>query len=39
MKNRLLMNEFYSFLKKSNTIKRIDPEVFSQKEEVHAEKH
>ena len=39
MKNRLLLNEFYSFLKKSNTIKRIDPEVFSQKEEVHAEKH
>ena len=39
MKNRLLLNEFYSFLKKTNTIKRIDPEVFSQKEEVHAEKH
>ncbi|MFA4923520.1 MAG: trigger factor [Ignavibacteriaceae bacterium] len=39
MKNRLLLNEFYSFLRKSNTIKRIDPEVFSQKEEVHAEKH
>lgn len=39
MKNRLLMNEFYSFLKKSNTIKRIDPEVYSQKEEAHAEKH
>jgi trigger factor len=39
MKNRLLLNEFYSFLKKSNTIKRIDPEVFSQKEEAHAEKH
>lgn len=37
MKKRLLLNEFYSFLKKTNTIKRIDPEVFSQKEEVHAE--
>lgn len=39
MKKRLLLNEFYSFLKKTNTIKRIDPEVFSQKEEVHAEQH
>jgi trigger factor len=39
MKNRLLLNEFYSFLKKSNIVKRIDPEIFSQKEEVHAEKH
>ncbi|MDP1994398.1 MAG: hypothetical protein Q8K40_04045, partial [Ignavibacteria bacterium] len=39
MKKRLLLNEFYSFLKKSNTVKRIDPEVFTQKEEVHAEKH
>jgi len=39
MKNRLLLNECYSFLKKVNTIKRIDPEVFSQKEEVHAHKH
>jgi len=36
MKNRLMLNEFYGFLKKSNTIKRIDPEVFSKKEEAHA---